>query len=183
MESHGATLGRWADGGKIGLVRAHGAGKRLYSAADLDRRAAARLRTKIRNLISTTCNASSLIKWLCESYQVVLLRQFETQRMIGKHDGRRRIHSKTARAMATWAHYRFRTHDCSNTQRPILSMSHRDRPRGLHEQDLRCVRHVAPSTRSKQGVCVSPLPLSSRSRSERRTQHLPTLPHHQSGCA
>jgi putative resolvase len=32
-----ATLRRWADGGKIGFVRAHGDGKRLYSAVDLDR--------------------------------------------------------------------------------------------------------------------------------------------------
>ena len=60
-----------------------------------------------------------LIKWPCESYQVVvvvlLLRQFETQRMIGKHDGRPRINNnnnnnKTAPAMATrgLAHFRFR---------------------------------------------------------------------------
>lgn len=32
-----ATLGRWADGGKIGVVRAHGNGKRLYSATNIDR--------------------------------------------------------------------------------------------------------------------------------------------------
>ena len=71
------------------------------------RRAAARIRTKIRNLIDDV--HCKLIKWLCENHRVVLLPQFEMQRMISKHDGRQCIHSKTARAMATWAHFRFRT--------------------------------------------------------------------------
>jgi putative transposase len=71
------------------------------------RRAATRIRSKIRNLIDDV--QRKLIKWLCENYCVVLLPQFETQRMIGKYDGRRRINNKTARAMATWAHFRFRT--------------------------------------------------------------------------
>jgi putative transposase len=68
--------------------------------------AAARIRTKIRNLIDDV--QRKLIKWLCENHHLVLLPAFETSRMIGKRDGRRRINSKTARAMATWAHYRFR---------------------------------------------------------------------------
>ncbi len=71
------------------------------------RRAAARIRSKIRHLIDDV--QRKMIKWLCESYRVVLLPKFDTQRMIGKRDGRRRINSKTARAMATWAHFRFRT--------------------------------------------------------------------------
>jgi putative transposase len=71
------------------------------------RRAAARIRTKIRNLIDDV--QRKLIKWLCEHHHVLLLPQFETRRMIGKHSGRRRINNKTARAMATWAHFRFRT--------------------------------------------------------------------------
>lgn len=70
------------------------------------KRAASRIRTKIRNLIDDV--QPKLIKWLCENYCVVLLPAFETSRMIGKRDGRRRINSKTSRAMATWAHYRFR---------------------------------------------------------------------------
>jgi putative transposase len=49
------------------------------------RRAAARIRTKIRNLIDDV--QRKLIKWLCENYCVVLLPKFETQCMIGKRDG------------------------------------------------------------------------------------------------
>jgi len=71
------------------------------------RRAAARMRTRIRNLVDEM--QRKLIRWLCESYRVILLPRFDTQRMISKRNGSRRIRSKTARAMATWAHYRFRT--------------------------------------------------------------------------
>jgi len=49
--------------------------------------------------------------WLCRNHRVVLIPIFETARMSArrKPDGRsRRLNSKTARAMCTWAHYRFR---------------------------------------------------------------------------
>ncbi|RHZ77223.1 hypothetical protein Glove_184g52 [Diversispora epigaea] len=49
-----------------------------------------------------------LSKWLCKNYRVILLPEFCTQGMI-RH-GQRRIRSKTARAMCTWSHYRFRQH-------------------------------------------------------------------------
>jgi putative transposase len=71
------------------------------------RRAAARMRAKIRHLVDDV--QRKMIKWLCENYRVILLPKFETQRMLDKRDGRRRINRKTARAMATWAHHRFRT--------------------------------------------------------------------------
>jgi len=71
------------------------------------RRAGARIRTKIRNLIDDIHR--KMIKWLCQHYEVILLPQFDTQRMVSKRDGRRRIRSKTARAMANWAHFRFRS--------------------------------------------------------------------------
>ena len=68
------------------------------------RKAAARIRRKIRNLIDDL--HKRLAKWLCECYEVVLLPSFETSQMLRK--GQRRIGSKTARSMATWSHYRFK---------------------------------------------------------------------------
>jgi putative transposase len=78
------------------------------------KQAASRMRSKIRHLIDDV--QRKLIKWLCENYHLVLLPKFDTQHMISKRDGRRRIRSKTARAMATWAHYRFRTRLLSKSQ-------------------------------------------------------------------
>jgi putative transposase len=68
------------------------------------RRAAARLRQKIRDLVDDLHRKAA--KWLCEEYAVVLLPEFETSRMVLRSV--RRLGSKTARAMVTWAHYRFR---------------------------------------------------------------------------
>jgi len=70
------------------------------------RRAMLRIHRKIRCLIND-CHRK-LTKWLCENYRVVLLPEFKSQQMVGR--GQRRIHSKTARAMLTWSHYRFRQH-------------------------------------------------------------------------
>ncbi|KAK9240213.1 putative transposase DNA-binding domain-containing protein [Lipomyces kononenkoae] len=68
------------------------------------KRAAAMIRRRIRNLVDDLhCRTA---KYLCSSYNVVILPKFETQQMVTGR-GRRRIRSKTARAMATWAHYRF----------------------------------------------------------------------------
>lgn len=67
-------------------------------------RAAQRVRLKIRNLIDDV--HKKLCKWLCENYRVVLIPKFETSRMVRR--GHRKLNSKSARAMATWAHYRFR---------------------------------------------------------------------------
>lgn len=68
------------------------------------RKAARRVRYRIRNLIDEV--HKKLAKWLCEKYDVVLLPVFETSKMIRK--GQRKLRSKTARAMVTWSHYRFR---------------------------------------------------------------------------
>ncbi|KAK9324887.1 hypothetical protein V1517DRAFT_315989, partial [Lipomyces orientalis] len=67
------------------------------------RRAAAMIRRRIRNLVDDMhCGTA---RYLSSSFNLILLPTFPTQQMIGR--GRRRIRSKTARAMATWAHYRF----------------------------------------------------------------------------
>lgn len=68
------------------------------------RRAARRIRLRIRRLIDECHKRTS--KWLCENYKVVLLPAFQVSQMVTR--GQRRINSKTARAMLTWSHYRFR---------------------------------------------------------------------------
>ena len=68
------------------------------------KRAALRIRQELRNLVDEVHR--KLSKWLCESYRVVLIPLFETQQMVKK--GHRRLNSKTARAMCTWSHFRFR---------------------------------------------------------------------------
>lgn len=68
------------------------------------KRAASRLREKIRNLIKDL--HCKMARWLCSTYDYILLPVFETQTMIRR--SQRRIHSKTARAMVTWSHYSFR---------------------------------------------------------------------------
>lgn len=65
-----------------------------------------RIQLKIRNLVSDI--HKKMVSWLCHNYRVVLLPSFETSKMVRK--GQRRIAGKTARAMANWAHYRFKEH-------------------------------------------------------------------------
>ncbi|KAK9233831.1 hypothetical protein V1525DRAFT_392076 [Lipomyces kononenkoae] len=67
------------------------------------RRAAAGTRRRIRNLVDDLHKRAA--KYLCSSYDLVVLPTFPTQQMV--HTERRRIRSKTARAMLTWSHYRF----------------------------------------------------------------------------
>jgi transposase len=68
------------------------------------KRAARRIRKKIRNLIDEI--HKKFTKFLVDQYHTILLPKFETQKMIFR--GNRRIGSKTARAMLTWSHFRFR---------------------------------------------------------------------------
>ncbi|KAK9342318.1 hypothetical protein V1522DRAFT_425211 [Lipomyces starkeyi] len=99
------------------------------------KRAAAMIRRRIKDLIDDLhCRTA---KFLCSSYNLVLLLKFETQQM-DKGRGRRRIGSKTARAMATWSHFRF--------QRRLLNKA-REYPwcrvvmvSEAHKQDLRSMR-------------------------------------------
>ena len=59
-----------------------------------------RIRSKINDI------QRKLARWLCATHSLILLPSFETQQMIRR--GHRRIRSKTARQMCTWAHYRFK---------------------------------------------------------------------------
>ncbi len=68
------------------------------------RRAAGRMRTKIQDLVNELHKQVSC--YLTENYRVIFLPTFETSQMVAK--ARRKIRSKTARAMLTMAHYRFK---------------------------------------------------------------------------
>ena len=67
-------------------------------------RAWRKMQWRVRNLVDD-CH-KKMVKFLCSNYDVVLLPSFETQQMVAR--ARRKIRSKTARAMMTWSHYRFK---------------------------------------------------------------------------
>lgn len=67
-------------------------------------KAAARMRSKIQNLINEA--HKQVACYLTQNYGTIFLPTFETSQMVQK--GKRKIRSKTARAMLTWAHYRFK---------------------------------------------------------------------------
>lgn len=68
------------------------------------KKVASRIREKIRNLVRDL--HCKMARWLCSTYDYILLPTFDTQEMINR--GKRRISNKTARAMVTWSHYSFR---------------------------------------------------------------------------
>ena len=65
--------------------------------------AAGRMRTKVQDLVNEA--HKQVAHYLTENYRVIFLPTFETSQMVQKV--KRKIRSKTARAMLTWAHYRF----------------------------------------------------------------------------
>jgi putative transposase len=66
--------------------------------------AAGRMRTKIQDLVNEA--HKQVACYLTENYRIIFLPTFETSQMVQK--AKRKIRSKTARAMLTWAHYRFK---------------------------------------------------------------------------
>ncbi|KAK9344559.1 hypothetical protein V1522DRAFT_409656 [Lipomyces starkeyi] len=69
------------------------------------KRAAARLRCRIQNLVvDLRCR---IAKYLCTTFNLIILPTFPVQQMVTRRGGRWRISTKTARAMATWSHYKF----------------------------------------------------------------------------
>jgi putative transposase len=68
------------------------------------RLAAGRIRVKIQNLVNEA--HKQIACYLTQNYRVIFLPSFETSQMVQKI--KRKIRSKTARAMLTWAHYRFK---------------------------------------------------------------------------
>ncbi|MDF5721988.1 MAG: transposase [Rhizonema sp. PD37] len=68
--------------------------------------AANRLRIKVRNLVDE-CH-KQVANYLTSQYKIILLPTFETSQMVVK--SKRKLHTKTARQMLTWGHYRFERH-------------------------------------------------------------------------
>lgn len=68
------------------------------------RRAAERIRYRVRNLIDEIHHKTS--RYLVDHYDVILLPTFEVQQMTTRSG--RRLRSKTVRAMLTWSHFRFK---------------------------------------------------------------------------
>jgi putative transposase len=62
-----------------------------------------KIRTKIKNL-RTECH-KQVASYLAKNYDVIFLPTFETSQMVVRKS--RKMHSKTARAMMTWAFYQF----------------------------------------------------------------------------
>ena len=67
------------------------------------RKAASAIRIKIKNLVSELHNKTA--NYLVSKYKLIFLPTFETQQMVKK--GKRKLTTKTARAMVTLSHYRF----------------------------------------------------------------------------
>jgi putative transposase len=68
------------------------------------KRAMLRATDRIRNRVKEVHR--KMAKWLCESYEVILIPPFESSRMANR--AKRKINSKTARQMLTWSHYTFK---------------------------------------------------------------------------
>jgi putative transposase len=68
------------------------------------RKAAQRLRNKIKNLVNE-CH-KKVACFLTKNYRVIFLPKFETSQMVARAG--RKLSSKTARKMLTWTHYRFK---------------------------------------------------------------------------
>jgi putative transposase len=75
-----------------------------HSARYRMRRAWRKMQWRVHNLVDEA--HKKIVKFLCANYEVILLPSFETQRMIVRNA--RKIGSKTARALITWSHYRFK---------------------------------------------------------------------------
>ena len=68
------------------------------------RKAADRLRWKIRDLRDEL--HAKTIRFLVDSFDIILIPTFNTSQMVTRE--RRKLRSKTVRAMLTWAHFRFK---------------------------------------------------------------------------
>ena len=66
------------------------------------------LRSRIRSVVDET--HKKLCTYLCSNYAVVLIPEFAVKHMVSRKH--RKISTKTARAMCTWGHYRFRQRLC-----------------------------------------------------------------------
>ena len=68
------------------------------------RRAMGRVFERIRNLTDEVHRKAA--RWLCATYDTIVIPAFQASQMVKK--GQRRIRSRTVRSMLHWSHYRFR---------------------------------------------------------------------------
>jgi putative transposase len=68
------------------------------------RKSAAKIRIEIKNLVNELHKKAA--KYIAAKYKLIFLPTFETQQMVKK--GSRKLATKTARAMVTLSHYRFK---------------------------------------------------------------------------
>ncbi len=64
------------------------------------------MRKKIKNLIKEIHFKTA--RFFVDTFDVILLPTFETSQMTGKKNRKRKLRSKTVRAMLTWSHYQFK---------------------------------------------------------------------------
>ncbi|NET45215.1 transposase [Okeania sp. SIO2B3] len=86
------------------------------------KKAANRMRLKIRNLISEVHHKTAL--FLVQNFDVILLPTFEVSQMIIKSS--RKLRSKSVRQMLNWAHYRFELflkHKAAEYNKAVLDVS------------------------------------------------------------
>jgi putative transposase len=82
----------------------HGSTKTSSKTRQRYKKAADRLRTKIRNLIDEFHH--KVAKFLIDNFDIILLPTFEVSEMVLKNS--RKIKSKSVRQMLNWSHYRFK---------------------------------------------------------------------------
>jgi putative transposase len=70
------------------------------------KKAQGQMRKKIKNLIKEIHFKTA--RFLVDTFDVILLPTFETSHMAGKKNRKRKLRSKTVRAMLTWSHYQFK---------------------------------------------------------------------------
>ena len=68
------------------------------------RRAVGRIYSRIRNLTDEVHRKAA--RWLCATYDTVIIPSFESSQMVSK--AKWRVHPKSVRSILHWAHYRFR---------------------------------------------------------------------------
>jgi putative transposase len=67
-------------------------------------KALTKMRFRVKNWVKE--NHNKLTKYLCENYNVILLPDFQTSKMVKR--SKRRLNSKTFRSLQTWSHYDFK---------------------------------------------------------------------------
>lgn len=108
-ENHCGKLGQ-GDFGRIQRLCAHldslrsKISKAEHGQKQRMRRAAQRIQWKIKDLVLELHHKSA--RFLVDNFDVILLPTFETQDMVRR--SARKITSRTARAMLTWAHFKFK---------------------------------------------------------------------------